>query len=154
MLHIYDPKIGSVWCPLDRNEFQGIKAPESLDTRSPHSAIPSWVVLVDFLCDPEAESAGVRVGNQLCSINGIHLGSTTSGFMRLERKGERERWREEEEPSAEFQVPWHWPHGTLETRIRLELRRFQVTGLPWLASVGPEIQLNRALNVFLFDIHA
>lgn len=60
----------------------------------------------------------------------------------------------EEEPSAEFQVLWHWPHGTLETRFRRRLRRFQVTGLPWLASVEPEIQLNRALNVFLFDIHA
>lgn len=95
----------------------------------------------------------IRAGNQLPSIDGIHLGSMTGGFIRLEEGG-RGSQREEEEPSAEFQVPWHWPHGTLETRIRLGLHRLQVTGLPWLASVEPEIQLNRALNVFLFDIHA
>lgn len=112
--------------------------------------------LEDFLCDPEAESADViRAGNQLHSIDGIHLGSMTSGLLRLAQKGEGEPQRGGgEAPSAGFQVPWRWPHGTLETRIGLGLRRFQVTGLPWLASVEPEIQLNRALNVFLFDIHA
>lgn len=112
------------------------------------------MVLEDFLCNSEVESAEViRVGNKLPSIDGIHLGSMTGGFIGLEKRGRRGK-REEEEPSAEVQVPWHWPHGTLETRIRLGLHRFQVTGLPWLASVEPEIQLNRALNVFLFDIHA
>lgn len=49
------------------------------------------MVLVDFLCDSDVESAEVvRVGKQLPSIDGIYLGSMTGGFIHWEKKGEGE----------------------------------------------------------------
>ncbi|KAF6385010.1 hypothetical protein mRhiFer1_008849 [Rhinolophus ferrumequinum] len=70
------------------SKFQGTKAPEALDATNPHPALSSQVALVDFLCDSKVESAEVvRVGNRLPSIDGIHLGSMTSGFIRLEKGG-------------------------------------------------------------------
>ena len=43
---------------------------------------------MNFLCDSEAESAEVlRVGNQFASVEGIHLGSLTGGFIGLEKGG-------------------------------------------------------------------
>lgn len=59
----------------------------------------------------------VRVGSQIPFIDGFHLGSMTGGFIGLDKMG-RGHPREEEEPWAEFKIPWHWPHGTLETRIK------------------------------------
>lgn len=38
--------------------------------------------------------------------------------------------------------------------IRIGLCEFPATVPPWLARAKPEIQMNRALNVFLFDTHA
>lgn len=53
--------------------------------------------------------------------------------------------------SGELVLPRTWE---IKKKIRLGLCRFQVTGPSWLASIKPEALLNRALNVFLFDIHA
>lgn len=70
------------------SKFQGTKAPEALDATNPHPAVSSQVALVDFLCDSKVESAEViRVGNQLPSIDGIHFGSMTGGFIQLEKGG-------------------------------------------------------------------
>lgn len=70
------------------SKFQGTKAPEALDATNPPPAVSSQVALVDFLCDSKVESAEVvRVGNRLPSIDGIHLGSMTGGFIRLEKGG-------------------------------------------------------------------
>lgn len=68
---------------------QGTETPETLDTTNPHPPLPPQVVLVDFLCDSDMESAEVvRVGNQLPSIDGIYLGSMTGGFIHWRKGGE------------------------------------------------------------------
>lgn len=76
--------------PTTTTKFQGTEAPETLDKTEPHLAIPPRVVLVDFLCDSEVESAEVlRAGNHLPSLDGIQLGSMTGGFIQEEKGGRR-----------------------------------------------------------------
>lgn len=75
----------------------------------------------------------------------------------IEEGEEEGQKKEEEEEGTIGRIPGSGalaPQNLGNRKIRLGLCRFQVTGPSWLASIKPETLLNRALNVFLFDIHA